>query len=63
MDDLLLKRADTVIADTQAMRAEMRNRLLQARIEVARIRSNVLLARLEITRCHHLRWGMVDPVD
>ena len=63
MDDLLLKRADTVIADTQAMRAEMRNRLLQARIEVARIRSNVLLARLEITRCRHLRWGMVDPVD
>ena len=47
MDDLLLKRADTILADNRAVRARIREELLQARIGMARIRATVLMARAE----------------
>ena len=50
MDDLLLKRADGVLADNEALRADVREKLLRARIQTARIRATVLIIQAERAR-------------
>src|SRR5689334_21688223 len=58
MDDLLLKRADTILADNRAVRARIREELLQARIGMARIRATVLIARAERETSRSIRTEM-----
>lgn len=63
MDDGLLKRADRILTESRATRADVRECRLRARLEVARIRVEVLIARAERVRSRRLCSEMADMAE
>jgi hypothetical protein len=60
MDDLLLKRADYILAESRATRTQIHERRLRARLEVAKVRAEILMVRAERARFHRLRPETAD---
>jgi len=61
--DSLLKYADTLIADTLALREVGRRALRKARLEAGKLRAHVLLRRVERAGAVHLQTETADRIS